>query len=194
VHPAQHDHGLEIPVLAPAHWLWVPLLGGAVVVTAAALLRAVVPAQVRSLDPVVGTLGLGTGLLVLLLAPGTVMPRPLVGTLVLVTASAVAVTRALAAPGGTSRLRPVRLLAPPLVIAALSGAVAVLGVAGAPPTGGSPAAVTAGLLVAIAGIVWIPLWQPRTRPGAALRTVSSWGLAHVVLGATTVAALGALPA
>jgi len=194
VHPAQHDHGLEIPVLASAHWLWVPLLGGAVVVTAASLLRAVVPAQIQPLDPVVGALALGTGLLVLLLAPGTVLPHPLVGVLVIVTAAAVAATRALAAPGGIGWLRPVRLLAPPLVIAALAGAVAVLAAAGASPTGGPPVAVTAGLFVGIAGMVWVPLWQPRTGPGAALRIVSSWALAHVVLGATTVAAISALPA
>jgi hypothetical protein len=195
VHPAQHDHGLEIPVLAPAHWLWLPLIGGAVVVTGAALLRTVVPAQIRPLDPVVGAFALGTGLLVLLLAPDTVLPRPLVGVLVLGTATAVAATRALATSGGSGRLRPAQLLAPPLVVAALAAAVAVMiGASGTPPAGEPSSAVTAGLFVGIAGMVWVPLWHPRTGPGAALRVVSSWALAHVVLGATTAAALSALPA
>lgn len=186
--PAQHDHGLDLPVLAGAGWLWVPLLGGAVTVVAATMLRTMVPAQIRPVDPVIGGVALGTALLVLVLAPGTALPRPIVGVLVLAMVTA---TRALAAPGGAGWLWPLRLLAPPLVLTALAGSVAVLVAAGTGMTGDRSPAVTTGLFVGIAGLVWLPLWQARSRTVAALRGVSSWVLAHAVLGATTVAALSA---
>ena len=197
--PAQHDHHtLVLDATTGPGWLWVVVLAGVLTVSAAALLRTVLPAAVRRAEPVLGAVAFGVGLLVLLLAPGTLLPRPVVGAAVLTTAVAVgchlAGSRRPAGSPPPAWSVPLRLLALPVALAAAVGAVAVPAVTWAVGTTDLGPAVSSGLFAGALGLAWLALSDPRSRAVTVLAHVSGWVLAHAVLGASTVAAIAALPA
>ena len=190
MHPAQHDHTLVPASTTGPGWLWVLVLAGVVTVTAATLLRTVLPGGGRGVQPALAAAAFALGLLVLVLTPATVLPLPLVGAAVLLTAAAVGCHLARARrPTG-----PLRLLAPPLALAAVAGTVAVPAAAWATGTTDLGPAVSSALFTGVVGLVWLALWEPRSRMPALLAHAAGWVLAPVVLGATTAVALAALPA
>lgn len=182
-----HDHLVTFSVTTGSLWLRVLLVAGALTVAAFGQLRPFFAEQSRATGFSVAAVAAGAGLVQLLLADGLDVPPqaavPLLAGLVLPIVAIRSRDSGLAVHA--------RRIAPWVLVSAAAGAGtefarAWLGF------GAQDTALHTGLVVALVGLSWLTLCQPRTRYARASVGAVGWLLGTAVVAVTAQVALLAL--